>query len=126
MKDKEQNICAHCAQNPVNHDNRSGLSDYWLRLLPLLRQQNINHFCHHCLHEKAKLAIDRYEHQYFAGELKNHASDFSSGDGQFVEGIDYYREGEFFVFTSWYHLKRGYCCGSGCRHCPYTKKKKIS
>ncbi len=24
-----------------------------------------------------------------------------------------------FVFTEKYHLKRGYCCQSGCRHCPY-------
>jgi len=23
------------------------------------------------------------------------------------------------VFTAQYHLKRGYCCGSGCRNCPY-------
>lgn len=23
------------------------------------------------------------------------------------------------VFTASYHLKRGYCCGSGCRHCPF-------
>ena len=23
------------------------------------------------------------------------------------------------VFTREYHLKRGYCCESGCRHCPY-------
>jgi len=23
------------------------------------------------------------------------------------------------VFTAAYHLKRGYCCGNGCRHCPY-------
>lgn len=23
------------------------------------------------------------------------------------------------VFTERYHLRRGYCCGSGCRHCPY-------
>jgi hypothetical protein len=23
------------------------------------------------------------------------------------------------VFTSEYHLKRGYCCNSGCKHCPY-------
>jgi hypothetical protein len=23
------------------------------------------------------------------------------------------------VFTAQYHLKRGYCCGNGCRHCPY-------
>ena len=24
-----------------------------------------------------------------------------------------------FVFTSAYHLERGSCCDSGCRHCPY-------
>jgi len=34
---------------------------------------------------------------------------------------DYYYEGGLIVFTAAYHLKRGYCCGSGCRHCPYEK-----
>jgi hypothetical protein len=37
-----------------------------------------------------------------------------------VEGIDYYFEGAFVVFTKHYHLRRGYCCESGCRHCPYN------
>ncbi|HEY1805087.1 MAG TPA: DUF5522 domain-containing protein [Terracidiphilus sp.] len=32
---------------------------------------------------------------------------------------DYYFEGPYLVFTAAYHLKRGACCGSGCRHCPY-------
>ena len=32
---------------------------------------------------------------------------------------DYYMEGPYMVFTAAFHLKRGYCCGSGCRHCPY-------
>lgn len=32
---------------------------------------------------------------------------------------DYYLENGFVVFTAAYHLKRGTCCGSGCRHCPY-------
>jgi len=36
-----------------------------------------------------------------------------------VEGEDFYREGAFVVFTARYHLRRGYCCESGCRHCPY-------
>jgi hypothetical protein len=34
---------------------------------------------------------------------------------------DYYFEGPYMVFTAAYHLKRGYCCESGCRHCPYGK-----
>lgn len=32
---------------------------------------------------------------------------------------DYYFDGPYMVFTAAYHLKRGTCCGSGCRHCPY-------
>jgi hypothetical protein len=28
-------------------------------------------------------------------------------------------EGGLLVFTAAYHLKRGYCCGSACRHCPF-------
>jgi hypothetical protein len=40
-----------------------------------------------------------------------------------IEGIDYYWENGLMVFTAAYHLKRGYCCDSGCRHCPYKKDK---
>jgi hypothetical protein len=36
-----------------------------------------------------------------------------------LERGDYYLEGENLVFTAAWHLKRGFCCGSGCRHCPY-------
>jgi Family of unknown function (DUF5522) len=34
---------------------------------------------------------------------------------------DYYFEGPYLVFTAAYHLKRGSCCGSGCRHCPWRE-----
>ncbi|MBL7806900.1 MAG: hypothetical protein JNN28_03755 [Saprospiraceae bacterium] len=40
-----------------------------------------------------------------------------------AEGVDYYIEKGYWVFTEHYLLKRGQCCGSGCRHCPYRKKK---
>ncbi|MFL6211918.1 MAG: DUF5522 domain-containing protein [Pyrinomonadaceae bacterium] len=36
-----------------------------------------------------------------------------------VEGEDFYWEGADMVFTARFHLRRGYCCESGCRHCPY-------
>jgi len=32
---------------------------------------------------------------------------------------DYYFENGLMVMTEQYHLKRGYCCGSKCRHCPF-------
>jgi len=36
-----------------------------------------------------------------------------------IEGADYYVEGSTIVFTAGYLRRRGYCCKSGCRHCPY-------
>ncbi len=37
---------------------------------------------------------------------------------------DYYLSPEgYIVFTEKYHLKRGYCCKSGCKHCPYGYNK---
>jgi hypothetical protein len=38
-----------------------------------------------------------------------------------VEGKDfYYNEDGYVVFTAAYHLNKGYCCGHGCKHCPYN------
>jgi hypothetical protein len=39
---------------------------------------------------------------------------------QLVEGVDfYYNEQGYIVLTEEYHLQKGFCCGNGCRHCPY-------
>ena len=36
------------------------------------------------------------------------------------EGIHYYlNEDGLVVLTEKYHLERGYCCGYGCKHCPF-------
>ena len=38
---------------------------------------------------------------------------------------DFYKdENGYIVFTEKYHLKRGHCCLSGCKHCPYGFNKK--
>jgi hypothetical protein len=34
----------------------------------------------------------------------------------------YFNEHGLLIFTEHYHLKRGYCCRSRCRHCPYGAK----
>ena len=31
----------------------------------------------------------------------------------------YYTENGLLVFTEEFHLNRGFCCGNGCKHCPY-------
>lgn len=36
-----------------------------------------------------------------------------------IEGLHYYKEHNNWVFTELYHLLRGHCCKSGCRHCVY-------
>jgi hypothetical protein len=43
---------------------------------------------------------------------------------QLIEGEDfYYSDQGWMVFMEKYHLERGYCCGNGCRHCPYDFDK---
>ena len=41
----------------------------------------------------------------------------------FTEDDDFYSNEEgFVVFTAKYLLDRGYCCGNGCKNCPYDYK----
>ena len=53
-----------------------------------------------------------------------------NNEKKLIEGVDYYYTPEGYkCFTEKHHLNRGYCCKSGCRHCPYngslTPKGKI-
>jgi len=41
----------------------------------------------------------------------------------FRRGDFYFDQNGLMVFTVAYHLRRGHCCGSGCRHCPYQSKE---
>ncbi|MFT5621151.1 MAG: hypothetical protein ACI9QR_001484 [Flavobacteriaceae bacterium] len=38
------------------------------------------------------------------------------------EGKHYYIESAYVVFTEYFHISRGYCCKSNCRHCAYGYK----
>lgn len=39
---------------------------------------------------------------------------------QIIPELDfYYDDNGFMVLTEKYHLEKGFCCGHGCRHCPY-------
>lgn len=46
-------------------------------------------------------------------------------EDKLIENIDYYHDelGRM-VFTETYHLKRGYCCGNNCKHCPWKNLSK--
>ena len=45
-------------------------------------------------------------------------------DAELLEGLDYYLENGLFVFTAAFLRNRGYCCESGCRHCPYQNQNR--
>jgi hypothetical protein len=47
-------------------------------------------------------------------------------DREPIAGIDYYLENGLLVFTAQYLRDRGYCCTSGCRHCPYGFERENS
>lgn len=76
--------------------------------------------CPTCLKAQVQEQIEQFVTDFKAGKRPNTAPDYKR-PGKPVEGIDYYLENGMFVMTGWSHLKRGYCCGSGCRHCPYSK-----
>ena len=43
---------------------------------------------------------------------------------ELIEGEDYHISLQGFrIFTEKYLLNRGYCCVSGCKHCPYGYNK---
>lgn len=42
-----------------------------------------------------------------------------------VEGEDYTLENNKMVLTKEFLLKRGYCCNSKCRNCPYKKQAEL-
>ena len=39
---------------------------------------------------------------------------------EFLGPKDSYWENGKMVMTERYHVKRGSCCGSGCKHCPFS------
>ena len=49
----------------------------------------------------------------------------SLSEGRLVEGEDYSIEDGLMVLSSSFLLKRGYCCGSGCRNCPYPESDRL-
>jgi hypothetical protein len=51
--------------------------------------------------------------------MNNSSTSNEKPPAKLIEGEDFYWESGLLVFTAAYHLKRGYCCASGCRHCPY-------
>ncbi len=85
---------------------------------PILPAEGANAcLCPNCLQQQFQAQVQQLAKDIRDGKKENIAPRYASQ--KMVEGIDYYIENGFWVFSEWSHLKRGTCCGSACRHCPY-------
>ena len=42
-----------------------------------------------------------------------------------LDASEFYLSPEgYIIYTEKYHLKRGFCCKNGCKHCPFGYNKK--
>ena len=105
-----------------------GMSDdtCWCASYPTIFKidKSLECLCPSCLKDRANDEIHAFVSAFKMGKTKNIAPAYNTEPKTFQEGIDYYVENGNYVFTAWSHLKRGHCCGSGCRHCPYPEKQK--
>ena len=75
-------------------------------------------------HPAPKVSV--YEYGMAGKERDNSAGDADPSavqDAELRAGLDYYVEDGLLVFTAEFLRKRGYCCESGCRHCPYRDRE---
>ncbi len=102
--------------------SEAGNRDCWCNDLPAIMPMDpsVDCRCPACLKIAVQQKIAEYVQTITPENAPNSiAKDFNTNKN-LVEGIDYYtNEDGNLVFTTWYHLKRGTCCGNGCKHCPY-------
>jgi len=98
-------------------------ADCWCQNYPAILPVDFNTacLCADCLKTKLSTEINRFVDDFKAGKCANSALRFRPADpNELLADLDYYIEDGVWVFTEWYHLKRGKCCGNACRHCPYN------
>ena len=109
--------CISC-QAPFKCESQQG--SCWCFSLPniLPVTKDVNCLCKACLIDKINDELARLYETKSNSELVTLAAQYQN---QFpVEKLDYYlNEDGYRVMTKWAHLKRGYCCGNGCKHCAY-------
>jgi hypothetical protein len=91
-----------CACNQINLNNAT---------TAFLKRTDYDCLCNKCLKEVDELIV------------KSKGYSFPVSRAEMIEGIHYYVENGYFIFTELYHVLRGKCCQSGCRHCAYGIKK---
>lgn len=111
MESLTRKSCSMCGESFGCGINNNNAESCWCNDLSRVEiVDGLDCCCPKCL---ARIVQEQQRTTWDIGNLALHLT----------EGTDYYREGNAIVFTSLYHLRRGYCCDSGCRHCPYEENK---
>ncbi len=95
----------------------------WCEAFPAIMPADYSRdcLCKDCLSKTISENIEAYILSTPFEELIKTAEKYR-GDNTLHEHIDYTIENGKYVFSKWYHLKRGYCCGNDCRNCSYQQK----
>ena len=114
-------ICSTCRATFGCGSETAG-QDCWCNDLPPIMPMDpgVDCRCPTCLKIAVQQKIVDYVRTVTPENALNNIAKDLNANPKIVEDIDYYiNEDGNLVFTSWYHLRRGYCCKNGCKHCPY-------
>lgn len=125
MNNIRQKYCSVCNE-PFGCGNESETKKCWCNdLPPIFTLDGITDcLCPTCLKVATIDKIEEYVSTITPENAKENKAKDLPKTTHFIESIDYYIEDGKYVFTKWFHLKRGACCGNGCRHCPYIDLSK--
>lgn len=107
--------CSNCTL-PFKCNAETG--NCWCGELPTILEgsNQLTCLCSSCLPIEIKNKIAHLINDFQITGI-NHATTFK--ELPVTHTYDYTIENHHWLFTSWYHLRRGSCCGNGCRNCPY-------
>lgn len=120
LLETKQKKCSTC-NSDFSCTNTESDGSCWCDSFPPIFQPSleVDCLCPACLKKATIKKINEYTNALTPEDALNNKATFLPNTTKQIEGIDFYAENGFLVFTSWHHLKRGYCCNNGCRHCPY-------
>lgn len=109
---KECNRCQNTFECDSTAINRCTCSTITIHpeLTDYLKSTSYDCLCTNCLEE-----LNTYPALAQQYPFPNHPTEYT-------QGIHYYLEGQYWVFTNFYHYLKGKCCKNNCRHCAYGYK----
>ena len=111
--------CSACGAELMCGSTQAGKS-CWCAAYPAIMAIDFQQdcLCENCLNKAIQAKIIEFIDTSSQQEVMAVACHYRNDD-KLIEGIDYLMENNNCVFTKWYHLKRGSCCGNACKNCPY-------